>query len=172
MSLENVVEFWKKVKTDKALQERVHPSAKVPKLSKDVKAEQLEELANIAKASGFPCTARELAATESVVRFWSAVSTDPALKSSLSKLDSLGEKQATEETVKVAAKNGYSFTAEDLSTLTPVIIAGNPGALSDRQLDGVVGGAAAVTSSLNFALQGGFSINFRMIGPGAVAQYM
>ena len=176
MSLENVIAFWSKVRTDKDLQKKVHPGDKIPKLSKDVKGADLDELAKVATAAGFACTGKELAATEAVIRFWGAVPKDDKLKAALSAVEKLDEKKAAAETVRIAGAHGYQFSVDELNTISPVVLAAQTGALSEDQLDAVSGGAVApmfqVGASLNLAVKGGFTVpNFR-IGPGSVAQYM
>jgi predicted ribosomally synthesized peptide with nif11-like leader len=176
MSLENVIAFWSKVQHDKELQKRVQPGAKIPKLSKDVKSSDLEELAKIAASVGFSCTAQELAATEAVIRFWGAVPKDAKLKSELAACEKMDEKKAAAETVRIANAHGYAFTADDLRAVSPAILSAKTGELSDQQLESVAGGVSAssqflVSSSLSLAMRSGFQTNYR-IGPGSVAQYM
>ena len=179
MSLENVIAFWTKVQDDKELQERVQPGENVPKLSKDVPASALEGLAKLANDAGFPCTPGELAANEAVIRFWSAVPTDDALQAELKSCEDMSEAAAAAETVRIAGTHGYTFTAEELNVISPVILAAQSGELRDNQLDDVAGGSAFVktefelSKSLSLARSGGFKSSFRnRVGPGAVCQYM
>jgi len=178
MSLENVIAFWTKVQDDKELQERVQPGENVPKLSKDVPASELEGLAKLATDAGFPCTPGELAANEAVIRFWSAVPKDDALQAELKSCEDMSEDAAAAETVRIAGTYGYTFTAEELNVISPVVLAAQSGALSENELDAVAGGKGRyrpfeLSKSLGLARSGGFKPSFRnRLGPGAVCQYM
>lgn len=182
MSIQNVISFWQKVQEDKALQKRVHPQAgKVPKLGANVKAEELKELANIAKESGYTATPQEFATTESVMRFWEKVSKDKTLQGRLKPAQGMNEAKASEAATQVAKDAGFRFTPGELATVTNALQGtgwiAHKAELSDAQLEGVAGGGGVPGSpslllSYNAAAQGLLATSFRRIGPGSVAEYM
>src|SRR5688572_25615388 len=140
MSIANVVAFWQKVQSDKALQAQIAPggSAGVPKLGKSITPGQLTGLVKVAREAGFACTAEELSAAEHVIRFWQEVSQDKKLQTELEKAKSLSESEASKEIVRIAGSRGFKFSADELNAVSPAVMAaGKVGELSDKQLEAV-----------------------------------
>lgn len=127
MSLANVVSFRKSLETDEGLQRKVKG------------VQERVELAGIATAAGFPCTPEELAAAESVSRFWEAASKDASLKRELARCETLPEDEAFAETARIARAHGYHFSPADLAALSPSLMS-RAGSLSDADLAKVSGG--------------------------------
>ena len=162
MSLDNVIAFWQKVQNDRSLREKLGAETNVARVTE------------IAKQAGFACTADELMAADSVIRFWTHVANDSSVRDELSAAKNLDANAASKEIVRVAARHGFAFTAEQMIVVTPTLMAaGNAasGELDAAALSNVTGGVQAqgkdVSASLKSAISGQLSPDMR-IGGGLV----
>lgn len=160
MSLENVIAFWRKVQSDASLQAKAR-----------AEASDAGRLVEIAAEAGCACTAAELMAADSVLRFWTEVAKDTGLQTQLQAAKNLDPSAAAQEVMRVASARGFSFTAEQMSVVTPAVMAAGSGDLDDASLSSVTGGAGLqaqdVSTSLKSALKGGFDTKLK-IGTGLV----
>lgn len=163
MSLVNVIAFWRKVQGDASLR------AKVGGDTTDV-----ARVVEIAQQAGCSCTKDELVAADNVIRFWADVAKDTDLQQELASAKSLEASAAASEIVRVASGRGYAFTAEQMTAVTPTLMAAGKvpgGQLDEESLARVSGGVGApmkdLSVSLKTALGGGLDPKLK-IGPGLV----
>lgn len=166
MSIRSVVEFWRGVQTDRALQAKLAAleSADDPWVGS----------AALARESGFEVTPQEMRDVEAVVSFWERVEVDDALRGRLAPAhEAETPDQAMREIARIAKDSGFELSLEALQQVTGALVntggAARSDALSEEQLDAVAGGAVA--SGYNASLDRARRAQWKEIvkrGPGTV----
>jgi predicted ribosomally synthesized peptide with nif11-like leader len=136
MSYAHVMAFGQRVKDDAQLRKEV---AALEETARDARPARLVQLGHDA---AFTFTADELLDIEAVTVFWQKVQGDRGLQARLERVGDFDQASAAAEVVNLAREAGFSFTAEALIAATSAKAEGEPGELTDEQLDAVAGGRA------------------------------
>ncbi len=116
MSTQQVVAFWQRVQSDRNLLEMTRA------VSRDTSLPELDALCTIAASAGFECTPEEFDAVENVVRFWDWVNQEDRLHKRLESARAKGSHDETlREIVQIAGEAGFTFTTDQLDTVTRVL---------------------------------------------------
>jgi predicted ribosomally synthesized peptide with nif11-like leader len=88
--------------------------------------------------------------TQAIIQFAEFVASDGELQAAVDVIRNKGGQQAA-SIVDLAAKHGYSFSADEFVTVNNALLRLNQGELSEAELEGVAGGVASACVRLNTA---------------------